>query len=55
MSNAEKVAFGLEGVIALETELSLVEGATANLYYRGYHIDDLVEHADLRRGRLSAL
>ncbi|MBO2521560.1 MAG: citrate synthase [Clostridia bacterium] len=45
MSNAEKVAFGLEGVIALETELSLVEGATANLYYRGYHIDDLVEHA----------
>lgn len=45
MSNANQVAYGLEGVIALETELSLVEGATANLYYRGYHIDDLVEHA----------
>lgn len=45
MSNAEKVAYGLEGVVALETELSLVEGASANLYYRGYHIDDLVEHA----------
>ena len=45
MSNANQVAYGLEGVIALETELSLVEGATANLYYPGYHIDDLVEHA----------
>jgi len=45
VSNAEKVAYGLEGVIALESELSLVDGATANLYYRGYHIDDLVEHA----------
>jgi 2-methylcitrate synthase/citrate synthase II len=45
MSNANQVAYGLEGVIALETELSLVDGANASLYYRGYHIDDLVEHA----------
>lgn len=45
MSNAEKVAYGLEGVVALETEISLVDGASASLYYRGYHIDDLVEHS----------
>src|SRR5690606_11882789 len=45
MSNAHQVAYGLEGVVALETELSMVDGANASLYYRGYHIDDLVEHA----------
>lgn len=44
MSNAKQVIPGLEGVVALETELSLVEGEKADLYYRGYHIDDLVEH-----------
>lgn len=44
MSSAKPVAHGLDGVIALETELSQVDGANAALYYRGYHIDDLVEH-----------
>lgn len=46
MSSAEQVIHGLEGVVALESKLSLVEGQTADLYYCGYHIDDLVEHAD---------
>lgn len=45
MSNAKQYVPGLAGVIALETELSNVQGATAELIYRGYHIDDLVEHA----------
>ncbi len=45
MSSAKQVVRGLDGVIALETELSLVDGANADLFYRGYHIDDLVEHA----------
>ena len=45
MSSAKPVAYGLDGVIALETELSQVDGANASLIYRGYHIDDLVEHA----------
>lgn len=46
MSSAEQVIHGLEGVVALESKLSLVEGQTADLYYVGYHIDDLVEKAD---------
>jgi len=46
MSSAEQVIHGLEGVVALESKLSLIEGQTADLYYVGYHIDDLVEKAD---------
>lgn len=46
MSSAEQVIHGLEGVVALESKLSLVEGQTADLYYAGYHIDDLVEKAN---------
>jgi citrate synthase len=34
---------GLEGVIAGETSLSLVDGAQGRLLYRGYRIGDLVE------------
>jgi citrate synthase len=34
---------GLEGVIAGETALSLVDGANGRLLYRGYRIGDLVE------------
>ena len=37
-------AKGLEGVIALESELSLVDGQAGELVYRGYHIHDLAEH-----------
>jgi citrate synthase len=33
---------GLEGVIAAETELGLVDGANGRLMYRGYRIGDLV-------------
>ena len=35
---------GLEGVIAAETELGLVDGANGRLMYRGYRIGDLVAH-----------
>jgi citrate synthase len=34
---------GLEGVVAGETSLSLVDGANGRLLYRGYRIGDLVE------------
>ncbi len=33
---------GLEGVLAAETELGLVDGANGRLMYRGYRIGDLV-------------
>jgi len=36
---------GLEGVIAAETALALVDGERGRLLYRGYRIGDLVEHA----------
>ena len=35
---------GLEGVVAGETSLSLVDGARGRLLYRGYRIGDLVAH-----------
>ncbi len=37
-------AKGLEGVVANESALSLVNGQDGELRYLGYHIDDLVEH-----------
>lgn len=53
------VAKGLEGIIANESSLSLVDGAKGVLIYRGYHIDDLVAHTTfeevmflLHRGKL---
>jgi len=46
MSSAEQVIHGLEGVVAVESKIALIEGQTADLYYCGYHIDDLVEKAD---------
>ncbi|MEM9480765.1 MAG: citrate synthase [Verrucomicrobiota bacterium] len=52
-------AKGLEGVIANESALSLVNGQDGELRYLGYHIDDLVEHTTfeeviylLHRGKL---
>ena len=36
---------GLEGVVALESELSFIDGQTGELVYRGYDIHDLAEHA----------
>ncbi len=35
---------GLEGVLAAETQLGLVDGANGRLMYRGYRIGDLVAH-----------
>lgn len=37
-------ARGLEGVIALESELSFIDGQKGELIYRGYDIHDLAEH-----------
>ena len=34
---------GLEGVVAAQTEISLVDGANGQLVYRGYVIADLAE------------
>jgi citrate synthase len=39
------IAKGLAGVIAADTALSLVKGTEGKLYYRGYNIHDLAEHA----------
>jgi citrate synthase len=38
-------ARGLEGVVALESELSFIDGQKGELVYRGYGIEDLAEHA----------
>lgn len=38
-------ARGLEGVIALESELSSIDGQKGELIYRGYTIEDLAAHA----------
>jgi citrate synthase len=43
--NAPVKARGLEGVIALESELSDIDGDKGELIYRGYDIHDLAEHA----------
>jgi len=43
--NAPIKAEGLEGVIALESELSSIDGDKGQLVYRGYDIHDLAEHA----------
>lgn len=42
-----KLAFvkGLAGVVAVQTEISSVEGPTSSLYYRGISIHELAEHA----------
>lgn len=37
-------ARGLEGVIALDSELSFIDGQKGELIYRGYDIHDLAEH-----------
>jgi citrate synthase len=42
--NAPIKAKGLEGVIALESELSFIDGDKGKLIYRGYDINDLAEN-----------
>jgi len=39
---------GLEGVVALESEISLVDGMVGELVYRGYKIHDLAEHTTFK-------
>ena len=44
-NDAPVKARGLEGVIALESELSSIDGQKGELVYRGYDIHDLAENA----------
>jgi citrate synthase len=46
---AVQVSSGLEGVIAAETSISLVDGQAGRLLYRGYEIGDLAEHGSYDR------
>ncbi len=43
--SSTNLAKGLEGVVVTTTELSKVDGTAGRLYYRGYSIDDLAQHA----------
>ena len=43
-ADARPYSPGLEGVVAAESALGLVDGANGRLLYRGYAIGDLVEH-----------
>jgi citrate synthase len=38
-------AKGLEGVIAAESEICQIDGASGKLYYRGYSIEELAQHS----------
>ena len=40
---------GLEGVVAAETTISLVDGQAGRLLYRGYEIGDLAAHGSYDR------
>src|SRR4051794_41864013 len=40
---------GLEGVVAAETTISLVDGQAGRLLYRGYEIGDLAAHGSYHR------
>jgi citrate synthase len=44
-NGAPKPSRGLEGVTALDTELSFIDGQKGQLLYRGYEIDDLARNA----------
>ncbi|HLX34038.1 MAG TPA: citrate/2-methylcitrate synthase [Candidatus Limnocylindrales bacterium] len=44
MTDERPYSPGLEGVVAAETALSLVDGERGRLLYRGYRIGDLVDH-----------
>ncbi len=41
--NGAQVIRGLEGVVAAETDISYVDGANGDLYYKGYNIHDLAD------------
>jgi citrate synthase len=42
---AKKPGGGLEGVVAVQSEICFIDGNAGRLVYRGYEIADLVEHA----------
>src|SRR5258707_15568756 len=42
---AKKPGGGLEGVVAVQSEICFIDGVAGRLVYRGYEIADLVEHA----------
>jgi citrate synthase len=46
---AAEVNSGLEGVVAAETTISLVDGQAGRLLYRGYEIGDLAAHGSYDR------
>jgi len=41
---AKKPGGGLEGVVAVQSEICFIDGVAGRLVYRGYDIGDLVEH-----------
>jgi citrate synthase len=41
----KKSAAGLEGVVAVQSDICFIDGIKGRLVYRGYEISDLVEHA----------
>jgi citrate synthase len=45
IKKVSNVALGLEGVVASQTNLSLVDGANSKLYYRGIPVHELVENS----------
>ncbi len=40
---------GLEDVVASQTAISYIDGQKGDLFYRGYHINDLAEHANFEQ------
>src|ERR1700688_2001428 len=42
---AKKPGGGLEGVVAVQSEICFIDGTAGRLVYRGYEIADLVEHS----------
>src|SRR3954463_13629704 len=44
-----EVNSGLEGVVAAETSIALVDGQAGRLLYRGYEIGDLAAHGSYDR------
>lgn len=45
-SSPSKFVKGLEGIVAAETTLSLVDGANSRLYYRGIPIEELTQNSN---------
>ena len=44
-NNGVKVYRGLEGVVAAETDISFVDGENAQLYYKGFNINDIAKYS----------